>query len=253
MRTIHWAGDSTVAFNGADTYPQTGIGQALPLYLKRDVLVRNYAMNGRSTKSFMDEGRLSEIEKNIKEGDFLFIQFGHNDEKAQDAARYTTPYDTFTSNLEIYANVAKKVGAHPVFITPLERRKFVTKEEFEKQAGLCDGDDRFVNAEGGSFISPTHGDYPDAMLKFAYENDIPCLDLNKASRELMEEKGPEETLNWFMHVKGGRYPYVTEDKADNTHLRYEGAVVFAGIIAKELKELGGIYEDLVECTCNILS
>ena len=75
MAVIYWAADSTVQFNGIETYPQTGMGQTLPLYLKQDVAIRNFAKNGRSTKSFMAEGRLSQIEKEIGAGDFLFIQF----------------------------------------------------------------------------------------------------------------------------------------------------------------------------------
>ena len=84
MRKIFWASDSTVQTNKFMTYPQTGIGQVFSLYTKDDVTVVNYAKNGRSTKSFIDEGRLQRIDEEIGAGDFLFIQFGHNDEKSQD-------------------------------------------------------------------------------------------------------------------------------------------------------------------------
>ena len=87
MTTIFWAGDSTVKQNSIATYPQTGIGQVFDRYVKRyQVQIENYAENGRSTKQFIDEGRLATIYDRIHAGDFLFVQFGHNDEKASDPA-----------------------------------------------------------------------------------------------------------------------------------------------------------------------
>ena len=88
MARIYYAADSIVAQKNIFTYPETGIGQMLPLYLKRTVYVQNHAENGRSTKSFIDESRLAAIYNDIRQGDFLFIQFGHNDEKAADPNRY---------------------------------------------------------------------------------------------------------------------------------------------------------------------
>ena len=90
MERILYAGDSTVAFNKIHTYPQTGMSQALPLYLKDNIQVISFAKNGRSTRSFIAEGRLAAIEKELKKGDYLFVQFGHNDSKA-DEARHTDP------------------------------------------------------------------------------------------------------------------------------------------------------------------
>ena len=129
MNKIFWAADSTVQTNDFTTYPQTGIGQVFPLFVKNEYQIVNHAKNGRSTKSFMDEGRLKAIEEKIGAGDFLFIQFGHNDEKSQDPARYTEPFSTFMENLEIFINVARKHGAYPVLITPLERRCFVDDKQ----------------------------------------------------------------------------------------------------------------------------
>ncbi|MDE7018469.1 MAG: GDSL family lipase, partial [Lachnospiraceae bacterium] len=99
MATIFWAGDSTVQYNGIMTYPQTGIGQVLHLFLKPEVKVENHAKNGRSTKSFIDESRLPAIYDKISEGDFFFIQFGHNDEKKEDPDRYTEPFSDYMVNL----------------------------------------------------------------------------------------------------------------------------------------------------------
>ena len=106
MVRIFWAGDSTVKYNRMDTYPQTGIGQVLGLYLKPEVQVFDMAENGRSTKSFMDEGRLAAIERELKPGDFFFIQFGHNDEKKEDPLRYTEAFGSFQENLRTYIQAA---------------------------------------------------------------------------------------------------------------------------------------------------
>src|SRR5699024_7038143 len=103
MTTIYWAGDSTVKENSILTYPQTGMGQVFGRFVRRmEVRVENHSENGRSTKSFLEEGRLETIRERMQPGDFLFIQFGHNDEKAEDPARYTSPEDTFRGYLAVF-------------------------------------------------------------------------------------------------------------------------------------------------------
>ena len=104
MNAIYYIGDSTVQFNKIDTYPQTGMSQVLSLFTAEDVVVHPYGKNGRSTKSFIDEGRLVPIEEQIGEGDFLFIQFGHNDEKQADPTRYTEAFGEYQTNLEKFVN-----------------------------------------------------------------------------------------------------------------------------------------------------
>ncbi len=224
MNTIYWAADSTVQTNNITTYPQTGIGQVFSLYIKEEYNVANHAKNGRSTKSFMDEGRLAAIDEKISEGDFLFIQFGHNDEKSQDPARYTLPFSSYKENLKTFIEVARKHGAHPVLITPLERRCF-------------DADGRLGEGE--------HGEYVAGMKQVAEEMQIPLVDLYTMSRAALEEAGVEETVKWYMNLEPGKYASCPEGKIDNTHLRYEGAVTYAGLIANGLRELGGIYADLL--------
>ena len=213
MKTIFWAGDSTAARNYIDSYPQTGIGQVFGLFVRDGVEVRDYAANGRSTKSFMDEGRLARIAREIRRGDYLFIQFGHNDEKDKDPARYTEPYGSYTDNLRTFIDTARTRGAQPILITPLERRHFDA-------------------ATGG--IAPTHGEYPAAVLKLARDEHVPCVDLNRLSRELMDSVGDEASKEFFVHVPAGKYAAFPDGKEDNTHLRYHGAVTFAGLIAQEL-------------------
>lgn len=224
MNRIFWAGDSTVQTNDITTYPQTGIGQVFPLYLKEDIEVYNHGKNGRSTKSFLDEGRLDKIDERISEGDFLFIQFGHNDEKAQDPARYTVPGSTFDDNLRTFIEVARKHGAHPVLITPLERRCF---------------------GENGMLGPGEHTKYVEAIKNVAEKEQVPLVDLYTMSREEMQKAGLEKTVEWFMNIEPGVYKSCPNGKKDNTHLKYAGAVVFAGLIARGLEECGGIYADLL--------
>ncbi len=223
MTRIYYAADSIVAQKNIFTYPETGIGQMLPLYLKRNVFVQNHAENGRSTKSFIDEGRLDVIRENICEGDFFFIQFGHNDEKQADPNRYTEAYGDYQRNLETFINVAKNKKAHPVLITPLCRRQF---------------------DENGR-LSDTHGDYPNAMRQLAKRLDVPLIDLCTLSYDAVSKAGDEASKQWFMNFPQDIYPNYPAGKEDNSHLRPEGAMYFAGILAEELKKLGGIYADLL--------
>ncbi len=224
MNRIFWAADSTVQTNNITTYPQTGIGQVFPLYIKDGITVVNHAKNGRSTKSFLDEGRLQKIEEEIGAGDYLFIQFGHNDEKQEDPARYTEPFSTYMENLEIYINVARRHGAYPVLITPLERRCFLD----EKHLGIG-----------------AHSDYVAAMKQTAEKCNVPLVDLYSMSRSELKKAGEPASRKWYMYFEEGEYKNYPEGKADNTHLRYDGAVMYAGLIARGLKELGGHYKDLL--------
>ena len=220
---IFWAGDSTVKQNDYTSYPQTGLGQGLPLYLKKEIIIRNYAENGRSTKSFIEEGLLSAIEKEIQKGDFLLIQFGHNDAKP-DIIRHTEPFGTYQDNLETFVRTARSQNAHPVFITPLYRRLF---------------------QDNGLLIEKTHLNYPEAMMDLAQSLQVPLIDLTSSSKALIANAGIDKTKDWFLHLPPGRYANFPEGKVDNSHLQYEGAVVFAKLIADGLRSLGGIYEALL--------
>lgn len=224
MNKIFWAGDSTVQTNDYTTYPQTGIGQVFSLFIKEEYQVCNHAKNGRSTKSFMDEGRLQAIEEQIGAGDFLFIQFGHNDEKKEDPTRYTEPFSSFMDNLETYIKVAREHSAYPVLITPLERRCF----RDEKHLGLG-----------------AHSDYVAAMKQTAEKCDVPLVDLYSMSRMELKKAGEKESRKWYMYFPEGSYQNRPAESKDNTHLRYEGAVNFASLIAKGLQEIGGIYGNIL--------
>lgn len=222
MPKIIWVGDSTVAFNCAATFPQTGIGQEFDRYVKRDIPVLDFAQNGRSSKSFYNEGLFAPAEAIMEEGDFLLIQFGHNDEKP-DEERRTDPHTTFPEWLMKYISAARRRGAHPVLITPLSRRQF---------------------REDGT-IKNSHGEYPAAILALGKRENVPVIDLTEKSRLLYEQAGEEASRKWFMYFSAGTYENYKEDMKDNTHLRCDGAVKMGGLVAEGLRELGGIYAGLL--------
>ena len=223
MTTIYWAGDSTVKQNSIATYPQTGIGQEFIRYIRLlDVQLQNHAENGRSTKSFIDEGRLAAIYDRITAGDFLFIQFGHNDEKPEDPTRYADPDSGFPENLEKFVNVARNKGAYPVIITPLTRYN--------------------RNNPGAKY---THDRWAESARKTASRLGVALIDLTAMSEQLVDAMGEEARLNYYMNIPAGAYPNYPNGLADNTHLQPAGARAFAGLIARGLYELGGVYAALL--------
>ncbi len=212
MKTVYYIGDSTVARNKIHSYPQTGMSQGLQLYLKDEVQVISLAKNGRSTKSFLDEGRFAPVQEHIRAGDFLLIQFGHNDEKS-DPARHTDPDTTFRDNLRLFIRTAKAAGALPVLITPIARRLF---------------------DESGSFLPGSHGAYPEAIRQVGREEQVPVADLTAMTEAWLPEVGDEPSKPYYMWPK------------DNTHLKPEGAVKMAGFLAEALMAMGAPYADLLE-------
>lgn len=212
MTQIFYIGDSTVAYNKIHTYPQTGMSQGLPLYLKDHVQVISLAKNGRSTKSFLDEGLFAPAQAGMKPGDFLFIQFGHNDEK-DDPARHTDPNGSFRDNLRYFIAEARVRGAFPVLITPIARRQFDEK---------------------GAFRPGSHGSYPEAVRQVGAEVQVPVADLTALTERYLEQLGDAPSKPLFVWPK------------DNTHLKAEGAVRMAGFLASELERFGGVYADLLD-------
>ena len=218
---IFWIGDSTVQENRIDTWPQCGIGQVLYLYLKPNVQVCNYAKNGRSTRSFLAEGRFSAVESALDSGDLLLIQFGHNDEKLEDPSRYTSP-DEYAANLHHFAHAAQERGARPVLITPIVRRKFMAGN-----------------------LQPTHGEYPQAVRTLAKTEGLPLIDLNYATRGMVQSAGQKKSRSFYMNLDAGCFPNYPNGKQDDSHLQYIGAVCFAALVARGLKDLGAPYADLL--------
>ncbi len=223
MITIYWAGDSTVTQNTIATYPQTGIGQVFERFVKpHEVRVENHAENGRSTKSFIDEGRLAPIYDRLAKGDFLFIQFGHNDEKPEDPTRYADPDSGFPENIEKFVNVARNKGATPVIITPVTR----------------------FNRNGPSAIYH-HDRWAESAKRTGEKLGVAVIDLTAMSEKLVDDMGPAAQTAFFMNLPAGMYPHFPNGQKDNTHLQPAGAVAFAGLIARGLHDLGGAYAELL--------
>ena len=212
MKRIIYLGDSTVTWNHIATYPQTGLSQGLLWYLKDDVFVRSFAVNGRSTKSFIEQGRLQEAETYIQEGDFVFIQFGHNDQKQSDPLRYADPYGAYQENLKRMADTAKGKGAYPVILSPIARRLFDNE---------------------GNFLPGSHGEYPKAAQELAEREHIPFIELTRKSEQYLTKLGDFASRPLYVYPK------------DNSHLQVHGAVVMAGFIADGLMALGAPYSDLL--------
>lgn len=203
-RTIFLAGDSTAAPKHLDAAPEAGWGMALPWHLAPHLRLENHARNGRSTRSFVDQGRLAALLERIRPGDLLLTQFGHNDGKASDPERATEPWTSYQEHLEMYVVGARARGATVVFATPLERRRF----DENGAARAC------------------HGDYPDAMRDLAGRFDVPVVDAQVQSLALWQRLGPDATTRYFLHTADGR--------RDDTHFQPTGAAEIARIIANDL-------------------
>ncbi|MFF1253879.1 rhamnogalacturonan acetylesterase [Pseudarthrobacter sp. NPDC058329] len=206
-KTLYLAGDSTAAQMHQDSIPYAGWGMGLPYYVTPRLAVSNHAVSGRSSKSFIDEGRLAAILGMIKSGDILVTQFGHNDQKAEDAKRYTEPWTTYKDHLRQYVDGARSKGAVPVLATSAERRRF----------------DRAGNAYS------SHGEYPAAMRSLAEEMGVPLIDAQASTLALWQQLGPEETKKYFLYTEDG--------KRDNTHFQPRGAAAIAQIAAQGLSNL----------------
>ena len=212
--TMFLAGDSTVTDQPEDGFPYAGWGQMLQSFLKHDVVVANHAKSGRSSKSFIDEGRLDAILNEIKADDYLLIQFGHNDQKP-DEERHTEPSTTYKSYLRKYIDGARERGAHPVLVTSVHRRYF----------------------EENGTLRDTHGAYLDAVRELAEEEGVPLVDLAAASKRLFEELGEEETKNLFMWGAPGEFANFPGGVEDNTHFQERGGIAVAGLVADGIRAL----------------
>jgi lysophospholipase L1-like esterase len=207
---IYVAGDSTAATYATADVPRAGWGQALPVFLRPEITVVNGALSGASSKSFADLGRLQLILDAIRPGDLLLISFGHNDEKIDDPARYTEPWSTFQEHLRLYLDGARARHAHPVLVTPVERRRFT--------------------ADGVAYLS--HGEYPDAMRALAAGTGTPLIDLTALSFDLWGKLGPEATKDYFLQLAPGESPNYPDGVADNTHFQAHGAIEVARLVAQ---------------------
>lgn len=213
--TIYGIGDSTMANKvKPEENPERGWGQMLPLFFNDNITIDNRAVNGRSTRSFIAEKRWDDILKTLKKGDYVFIQFGHNDQKEKDSTRYTNPHTAYRHNLIRFVEETRAKGATPILFSSIVRRNFNEK---------------------GVLIS-THGEYTMEARLVAQEYDVPFIDMEYYTELLEQSYGPEKSKQLHLHYKAGEIPYYKEDKADDTHLGVKGATEVAKIAVEELKK-----------------
>jgi pectinesterase len=208
-------GDSTMADKPLADNPERGWGQLLPIFFGEGVAIKNYAVNGRSSKSFIEEGRWDAIVKQLRAGDWVFIQFGHNDEKNEDPMRYAGPRDGYRNNLKRFIDETRANDAHPVLLTPVMRRRF------DKEGKFFD----------------THGEYPDVVRALANESDVPLIDLHESTRTLIEQRGVEGSKKLFLWIAPGEYKSLPNGKRDDTHFSEYGAREVAALAVTGIREL----------------
>jgi len=221
--TVFSIGDSTMADydieqwsknNGGTNYPLRGWMMMMPQHFKKGVVVQNAAISGISSKSFRNEGAWQRVIEQVKQGDYVFIQFGHNDEKS-DSANHTDARTSFRQNLINYINETKAKGANPILFTSLVRRKF-------------DASGKLVD---------THGDYVTVVRELAKELHFPLVDLNKLMGDLVQSMGPEESKKLYLYIEPGFFSKLPEGKKDDTHLCINGANKVAELAANEIRRL----------------
>ncbi|MBB4634009.1 rhamnogalacturonan acetylesterase [Longimicrobium terrae] len=212
--TLYLAGDSTIAQKLVTRRPETGWGERLQQYFDIDhVRVANLARNGRSTRTFISEGRWQEIVDGMHAGDYVFIQFGHNDASVEKTDRYTPPAD-FRANLTRFVNEVRAKGGYPVLMTPVMRRRF--------------------NASGEFYDA--HGEYPGITRAVAAELNVPLIDVHRASERVIREYGPERSKSLFLHLAPGENPNYPQGLSDDTHFSPLGAEVMAGLVVDGIRE-----------------
>lgn len=211
-KTIWLCGDSTMAIKDSKAFPETGWGMPFVHFWQPSVSIKNLAKNGRSTKTFRSEMLWKQVTDSAKKGDYVFIQFGHNDEAKEKVERYAPP-DSFLTNLRQFVEEAKAVGAIPVLITPVSRRKF--------------------DQQGNAL--PTHAVYSPLVKQIAAETGSLVFDLDEQSRALYQQFGPENSKWLFLQLQKGEHPNYPDGKIDNTHFSELGARLIAQIVLKDIQ------------------
>lgn len=213
VTTLFYCGDSTVVDQAEE--PWASWGQITPAFFDNKIAVSNQAESGQRTSSFFASKRFEKVLSMAKPGDYVFVEFGHNDEKDKGAG--SGAYYNFTHNLKIFADRARAKGLNVVFLTPTARRRF----------------------EGGKNVN-THGDYPAAMALVAERENIPLIDLSDMTTTLFETLGEEGSKKALVHYPAGTFKGQDKALADNTHFNTYGA----NQVAKCVRE--GISEKLPE-------
>ncbi|WP_151476523.1 rhamnogalacturonan acetylesterase [Streptomyces albicerus] len=215
--TVYIASDSTAQTYSSRFYPEAGWGQKLSAYFTPNITVANHAIGGRSSRSFIEQGRLAAIHQVIKPGDYLFVQFGHNDATVSNPERYTPPADYKEYLRNDYIRATRARGATPVVVTPVSRRSY--------------------NASTGKF-NVSFPAYVDAAKAVAREENAPLVDLSAASRAYLDGIGVEASKGIFLWLAAGQYPNFPNGVQDNTHFQERGAVEMARLVARAVAGLG---------------
>lgn len=212
--TIFLAGDSTMARKLPEKRPETGWGEMLGKFFQDGaVIIDNRAQNGRSTRTFITEGRWQAIVNALNQGDYVFIQFGHNDESKEKVDRYTPP-EVFRNNLIRFVSDVRAKNAVPVLLTPVMRRKFDT---------------------AGKLLD-THGEYPDIVRSVAAENKVDLIDMHRASAAVLAHLGAEGSRKLFLQLRPGENANYPNGVEDNTHFNPIGAEMMARLAADGIRE-----------------
>jgi len=212
--TIHLAGDSTMAEKLPEKRPETGWGEKLPVHFDpARVQVRNHAKNGRSTRTFIEEGRWQVLLDALRPGDYVFIQFGHNDGSIEKKDRYTPPAD-YRANLARFVTDVRARDAFPVLFTPVARRWF----------------------DGAGQLQDSHGVYPGLVRELAAAQAVPLVDMQASSAALLRQLGEQPSRALFLWVPAGDVNY-PNGLQDNTHFSPKGAEVMAGLAVDGLVDL----------------
>lgn len=212
--TLFMIGDSTMSEKRVEAYPETGWGMPFQYYFNEDVTVENRARNGRSTRTFLEEGRWEPIVEQLAKGDYVFIQFGHNDE-VQSKEQSTTPKE-FQVNLRKYVTETCERGAQPVLLTPVARR------HFDEEGKLID----------------THRDYSALVREVAQKLEVPLIDMDQSSQKLLKDFGPEKSAFLYLHLDEAQNPHYPDGIEDNTHFSELGARMMAELALHGVEDMG---------------
>lgn len=235
--TIFIIGDSTAADKShPDTNPERGWGMMLQGCFDEDILVSNHAVNGRSSKSFLDEGRWQKVLDCITPGDYVFIQFGHNDEKSA-SERHTDPGSTFDENLRRYVNETRAKGGIPVLFNAVVRRNFYRaddgNDDDEKLRDTKYDGEEVINSDT---LIDTHGAYLVSPRRVAEELKVPFVDANRITKEIEEGMGVIGSRKLHMWFLPGEVASIPKGRKDNTHYNIYGARIVANALADAVAE-----------------
>lgn len=208
--TVFLCGNSTVV--DQDNEPWASWGQMIPRFFNDQVCFANYAESGESANTFIRAKRLKKLLTQVKAGDFVFVEFGHNDQKQKGPGKGA--YTSFTDSLWVFINESRSRGASIVFVTPTQRRSF----------------------DDNGKIRDTHEDYPDAMRALAKKEGVPVIELNQMTRVLYEALGVEKSMKAFVHYPANTYPGQDKPLADNTHFNPYGAYQIAQCVIEGMKK-----------------